>query len=194
GVTPMTDQDIARALLSFPQPPAPRLLETGIKPIDLLCPLAAGGSLGLFGIQGVGRIVLVEELIHRLRNDAGAHIFYLVEPNEPDSVRGMLTQEKQYPGDVVGNVQVMWLLTENATNPDFAARTDLFDSAIYCSPVIGIQGLYPAIDPLISRSRLLAPESIGPRHFEVASCVRDVLRRARELMTDPLLLEYLACR
>jgi F0F1-type ATP synthase beta subunit len=193
GVAPMPDEQIAQAVPATAAH-STQILETGIKPIDLFCPLTSGGSVGLFGIQGVGRIVLVEELMRRLRESAGLRIFYLVEPNEPDSVRGMLTAEKEYPGDVVGKVEVMWLLTEAATDPDFAATTELFDASIYCSPLIGIQGLYPAIDPLISRSQNLRAEVVGQEHFETATRVRETIARSRELMIDPVLLELLACR
>src|SRR5206468_4169817 len=58
AVTPMADEAMAAAVALRPRAVTPVLLETGIKPIDLLCPLTAGGSVGLFGIQGVGRIVL----------------------------------------------------------------------------------------------------------------------------------------
>ena len=151
--------------------------------------------MALLGIQGVGRIVLVEELAHRLsKNRDGVRIFYLVEPNEPDSVRGMLTKEKEYPGDVVGAVQTWWMLSDRAVDPTAVEAADLFDTVAYCSPLLGIEGLFPAIDGLASSSRLLRREIVGDAHFETAERVRDTLRQARVLMNDPILLEHLACR
>ena len=196
GVTPMADEAIQRAMAVIAPAPASAsiagILETGIKPIDLFCPLVAGGTMALLGIQGVGRIVLVEELIHRLAKSAAAslRIVYLVEPNEPDSVRGMLTTEKEYPGDVVGQVATWWMLSEQAVDPESAAAMKLFDALVYCTPILGIQGLFPAIDPLASQSRA----AVSDEHARTARDVRELIRRSRELMTDPVLLELLACR
>jgi F0F1-type ATP synthase beta subunit len=192
GVTPMADQQIEGAMKTMARSGTnARMLETGIKPIDLFAPLTEDGTMALLGIQGVGRIVLVEELIHRLsKANAPLRIVYLVEPNEPDSVRGMLTQEKEYPGDVVGPVETWWILSEKAVDPAATAAMQLFDAMVYCTPILGIQGLFPAIDPLDSRSRA----AVSEEHAKTAAAVRDLIRRARGLMLDPVLLELLACR
>lgn len=105
----------------------------------------------------------------------------------------MLTQEKEYPGDVVGNVQTWWMLSEKAIDADATRQMQLFDATIYCSPLLAVQGLYPAIDPLSSQSRIPA-EILGPDHTQIATRARQLLRRARDLMLDPILLEHLACR
>jgi RNA polymerase sigma factor (sigma-70 family) len=204
GITPnmasavVSEDDLRRAVEVLSRPsrrPSPAVLETGIKPIDLFCPLPVDGNVGLFGIQGVGRIVLVEELLHRFgKSDRGAQIFYLVHRNEPESVRGMLWQESGYPGDSVGPMQIVWLLSDLATEPAAATAIDPFDATIYCHPVLGARGLWPAIDPLLSDSTLLKSEIVGVEHVDVASRARELLRRSRQLMTDPLLLELLACR
>src|SRR5205814_5731084 len=107
------------------------LIETGIKPIDLFCPFIEGGSVGLYGIQGVGRIVLVEELIRRLSETAKLNIFYLVHRNEPDSVRDMLTKEKGYPGDRIASMQIFWILNDIATDPAAPRAGGLFDASIF---------------------------------------------------------------
>jgi F0F1-type ATP synthase beta subunit len=203
GMTPyaanpaMSDQDVAAAVRTLaPTTEHPlQLMETGIKPIDLFCPVPAGGNIGLFGIQGVGRIVLVEELFHRLSGRAeGLRLFYLVHRNEPDSVRGMLWQEAGYPGDVAGAMQVVWLLCDLATDMEAVARLDPFDAAIYCHPLLGIRGDYPAVDPLRSDSALLRQRIADPAHRDIAQRVRELLRQSRELMADHLLMELLACR
>ncbi len=202
GLTPMdsvatvSDDHIPQAIRIFAKcdAKAAEILETGIKPIDLFCPLAAGGTVGLFGIQGVGRIVLVEELIWRLADRGRLAVFYLVHRNEPDSVRDMLTKEKGYAGDVTGGMQVVWVLNDIATDPDAAVSGALFDTSIYCSPVLGVQGLYPAIDPLASSSRMLEPRIIGREHCDLVGQLRELLSRAKRLMADPVMLEYIACR
>jgi F0F1-type ATP synthase beta subunit len=196
GVTPVSDADLERIAARLRAGEPRRIIETGIKPIDLFCPLAAGGNVALSGIQGVGRIVLAEELLHRLGaapTQTHQNIFYLVDRQEPDSVRGMLTKEKDYPGDVVGNVQMLWLLSGHATDAQYAAGSQAFDAAIYASVLLAVDGLYPAVDPLHSKSRI--PESdLGADHASVARRAREILLQAKELMIDPVLLELIAYR
>jgi F0F1-type ATP synthase beta subunit len=135
------------------------------------------GNVGLFGIQGVGRIVLVEELLHRFgKTDRGAQIFYLVHRNEPESVRGMLWQESGYPGDTVGSMQVVWLLSDQATEPAAARAIEPFDASIYCHPVLGARGLWPAVDPLLSNSSILKREIVGAEHVETAGRAHALLK------------------
>jgi F0F1-type ATP synthase beta subunit len=177
-----------------PAPTTSTLLETGIKPLDLFCPLTAGGTFGLFGIQGVGRIVLVEELMRRLSGRARVNLFYLVHRNEPDSVRDMLTKEKGYPGDAIGGLNVVWILNDIATDRDAAAESECFDASAFCTPLLGAQGLFPAIDPLAARSRLIAENRVAPAHAALLARLRDVLGQAKALMADPIMLEYIACR
>jgi F0F1-type ATP synthase beta subunit len=196
GVSPVSDADLERLAACLRGGATRQIIETGIKPIDLFCPILADGNLALFGIQGVGRIVLVEELLHRLARPATPsqlNIFYLVDLQEPDSVRGMLTKEKDYPGDVVGGVQTFWILSDHATDAEYAARTSAFDAVIYASILLAVDGLYPAVDPLHSRSNVSDAE-LGAEHVSVARQVLEMLRQARELMIDPVLLELLACR
>lgn len=196
GVSPVSDADLERVADRLRRDGTKQIVETGIKPIDLFCPLVAEGNVALFGIQGVGRLVLVEELLHRLGKTATPrqlNMFYLVDLQEPDSVRGMLTKEKDYPGDVVGDVQTFWLLSNRATDADYAATTSVFDAVIYASILLAVDGLYPAVDPVHSRSNLSAAE-LGTEHVSVARQVREILRQAKELMMDPILLELIACR
>jgi RNA polymerase sigma factor (sigma-70 family) len=196
GVSPVSDADLERIAARLRAEGPRQIIETGIKPIDLFCPILAEGNVALTGIQGVGRIVLLEELIHRLGRAATPirfNIFYLVDRQEPDSVRGILTKEKDYPGDVVGGVQTLWLLSNRATDPQYAAGCTAFDTSIYASILLAINGLYPAVDPLHSRSKV--PDTdLGAEHAAVARRALEILRQAKELMTDPVLLELLACR
>jgi len=81
-------------------------------------------------------------------------------------------------------------MSDRVTDPEFAATTELFDVRLFCSPLLGIRGLWPAVDPFHSASRVKG----APRHMELAERARGLIRQARELTFDPVLLEYLACR
>lgn len=174
------------------------LIETGIKIIDLLSPLPAGGSVGLYGGAGVGKVVLLGELVRRVAADArGLSLFYFVKPQEVESARQMVRTDTDILGtlgttDKVGSLETFWLLTDRATDPDYASSSEGLDAAVFCSPLQAVRGLWPALDPLRSRSRLLTAAGVGDEHFDVAMRVRDTLRRARELMVDPRFLEYVA--
>jgi RNA polymerase sigma factor (sigma-70 family) len=189
-----SDEQLRRAVKSVAPPAAEngRIVWTGIKSLDFLCPVVHGGSLGLYGIQGVGRIVLVQELIHRLRGTgAGVTIFYLVSPHEPEMVRDMLRKEKTYPGDASDSLNVFWLLSDSANDPGAAIRHGTFDVSVYCSPMQAVQGLWPAIDPLACS---VPPGLLEDRHANAVARVQTELAEAREIMADRVFLELLACR
>ncbi len=105
----------------------------------------------------------------------------------------MLTKEKDYPGDVVGGLQTFWILSDHATDADYAARSSAFDTAIYSNILLAVDGLYPAVDPHHSRS-ILSDGDLGAEHLSVVRQIREILRQAKELMIDPVLLELIACR
>ena len=172
-----------------------KLLETGIKVIDLLCPLTAGGNVGLFGTSGIGKAVLTGELVRRLAADKrGINLFFLARPTEKEGIRNMVRVDSDILGttDRVGSVETFWLLTERATDPDFAGASELLDAAIFCSPFQAMRGIWPAIDPLLSRSRLLDPAIVSEEHVAVATRVREALTAAKALTNDPKLAEYIA--
>jgi F-type H+-transporting ATPase subunit beta len=104
----------------------------------------------------------------------------------------MLTREEGYPGDAVGTTQAFWLVSDRATDPAYASTTQAFDAVTYLSPVPAVQGLWPAVDPLLSHSKLLDAAIVGAEHLEVAHRVKELLRRAGELMYHPKFFEYLA--
>jgi RNA polymerase sigma factor (sigma-70 family) len=189
-----SDLVAAASVLALPRQDRPTLLQTGIKALDLFCPFPRGGSVAQVGIGGVGRLVLLEELFARLapRGDA-LRVFCLVQRTEPDSVRGMLMPGSDYSGEVVEGVEACWVLTEGATDPTFEGL-DAFDAVVYCTPLLAVHGLYPALDPLHSRSSLLRAEVVGEEHVRTAAQARELLGKARSLTTDPALLEHLACR
>jgi RNA polymerase sigma factor (sigma-70 family) len=192
----LSDAEVAEAVRHLAEAPAgdrDHVVETGIKALDLLCPLPRHPRIGIFGPGGVGGVVLLEELIERLNaRGESASIFYFVRPADA-VVAQNITGEKEYPGDVAGQVQTFWLLSERATDPDFPATLDALDVAIFLSPTVFAVNIYPAIDPLRSFSRA-SDNAIGARPREVAERVRALLRRAGELMSDPVFLELVALR
>lgn len=194
---PESDDTLKEALRRLGQPPQkkPSLLETGIKVIDLLCPYPERGNVGLLGGQGEGRVVAHAELVHNVsRQSNGLSIFYFIRKSDVDSVRDMLAREPIYAGDSTGTVETFYLLTDYATDPVFAAGQDFLDAITFFSPILMVRGLYPAINPLTSHSRLLEPAIVGKEHYDVAVRVRETLQRAKQLLTDPLFLEYVAYR
>jgi RNA polymerase sigma factor (sigma-70 family) len=180
------------------RPEKAAVIETGIKVIDLLSPLTAGGSFGMFGGAGNGKMVLLSELVRRLAADAcGVSLFYLVKPNEIENARHMVRTDADFlavfgASDKVGSLETFWLLTDRATDPDYAASSEATDASVFCSPLQAVRGIWPAIDPLCSRSRLLTAAVMGEEHRTVAMGVLDTLRQANALMTDARFLEYAA--
>ena len=253
------------------QVPATEILETGIKVVDLICPYAKGGKIGLFGGAGVGKTVLIMELIH---NGATAHgglsVFTGVgertregndlynemkesgvidktalvygQMNEPPGARmrvGLsgLTMAEYFrdvknqdvllfidnifrftqagsevsallgrmPSAVgyqptlatemgalqeritstrkgsITSVQAVYVPADDLTDPAPATTFTHLDATTVLSREIASQGIYPAVDPLDSTSRILAPEIVGKEHYEIARAVQQVLQRYKEL-------------
>ena len=247
------------------------LLETGIKVVDLICPYAKGGKIGLFGGAGVGKTVLIQELIY---NIATAHNGYSVftgvgertregndlygemaesgvlsktalvygQMNEPPGARMRValsgltmaeyfrdvkhqdvllfidnifrfTQAGSEVSALLGRMPSavgyqptlateMGALQERITStrkgsitsvqavyvpaddlPDRAPATTFthLDATTVLSRDIASQGIYPAVDPLDSTSRILAPEVVGQEHYQIARAVQQVLQRYKEL-------------
>ena len=250
---------------------ATEILETGIKVVDLICPYAKGGKIGLFGGAGVGKTVLIQELIY---NIATAHNGYSVftgvgertregndlygemsesgvlsktalvygQMNEPPGARmrvalsgltmaeyfrdvknldGVLfidtifrfTQAGSEVSALLGrmpsavgyqptlatemgalqeritstrkgsitSVQAVYVPADDLTDPAPATTFTHLDATTVLSREISAQGIYPAVDPLESTSRILSPEVLGRRHYDVARAVQKVLQRYKEL-------------
>lgn len=247
------------------------LLETGIKVIDLVCPFAKGGKVGLFGGAGVGKTVLIQELIY---NIATAHNGYSVftgvgertregndlygemaesgvlsktalvygQMNEPPGARMRVALSgltmAEYFRDVkhqdvllfidnifrftqagsevsallgrmpsavgyqptlatemgalqeritstrkgsITSVQAVYVPADDLTDPAPATTFTHLDATTVLSRDIASQGIYPAVDPLDSTSRILAPEVVGQEHYQIARAVQQVLQRYKEL-------------
>ncbi len=253
------------------QKPATELLETGIKVIDLLLPYAKGGKIGLFGGAGVGKTVLIMEMIHNIAvNHGGYSVFTGVgersregnelihdmtksgvinksilafgQMNEPSGSRmrvaltGLtmaeyLRDEKnqdvllfidniyrfvqagnevsallgRMPSAVgyqptlaqelgaieeriastkngsITSVQAVYVPADDLTDPAPATIFNHLDATTVLSRSIAEQGIYPAVDPLESSSRVLEPEIVGEEHYSVARRVQETLQRYSEL-------------
>ena len=253
------------------QKPATEILETGIKVIDLLAPYAKGGKIGLFGGAGVGKTVLIMELINNVaKQHGGLSVFAGVgertregndlynemtesgvisktamvfgQMNEPPGARmrvGLsgLTMAEYFrdvkhqdvllfidnifrftqagsevsallgrmPSAVgyqptlatemgalqeritstrkgsITSVQAVYVPADDLTDPAPATTFTHLDATTVLSRDIASQGIYPAVDPLDSTSRILAPEVVGQEHYQIARAVQQVLQRYKEL-------------
>ncbi len=253
------------------QAAATEILETGIKVVDLICPYAKGGKIGLFGGAGVGKTVLIQELIHNVATEHGGYSIFtgvgertregndmynemkesgVIEKtalvygqmNEPPGARmrvGLsgLTMAEYFrdvknqdvllfidnifrftqagsevsallgrmPSAVgyqptlateMGNlqeritstrkgsitsIQAVYVPADDLTDPAPATTFTHLDATTVLSRDIASMGIYPAVDPLDSTSRILTPEIVGKEHYEVARDVQKVLQRYKEL-------------
>ena len=253
------------------QNPAEEILETGINVIDLLAPYAKGGKIGLFGGAGVGKTVLIQELISNIATEHGGYSIFtgvgersregndlwtemkesgvlektaLVfgQMNEPPGARMRVAEtgltmaeyfrdEKhqnvllfidnifrftqagsevsallgRMPSAVgyqptlatemgelqeriastkngsVTSVQAVYVPADDLTDPAPATTFAHLDATTVLSRKIVEQGIYPAVDPLDSTSRILEPDIVGEEHYEVARKVQEILQKYKEL-------------
>ncbi len=247
------------------------ILETGIKVVDLICPYAKGGKIGLFGGAGVGKTVLIQELIYNIatehngysvftgvgeRTREGNDLYYEMKEsgvlsktalvygqmNEPPGARmrvGLagLTMAEYFrdvknqdvllfidnifrftqagsevsallgrmPSAVgyqptlatemgalqeritstkkgsITSVQAVYVPADDLTDPAPATTFAHLDATTVLDRGIASLGIYPAVDPLDSTSRILTPEVVGREHYEVARGVQRILQRYKEL-------------
>ena len=253
------------------QNPDTEILETGIKVIDLLAPYTRGGKIGLFGGAGVGKTVLIQELIHNIATEHGGYSIFtgvgertregndlwremsesgvlnktaLVfgQMNEPPGARmrvaltgltmaeyfrdrqkqnvllfidnifryvqagsevsalmGRMPSAVGYQptlADEVGalqeritstrsgsitSVQAVYVPADDLTDPAPATTFSHLDATTVLSRKIVEQGIYPAVDPLESTSRILEPDVVGKRHYQIARGAQELLQRYRDL-------------
>ena len=247
------------------------ILETGIKVIDLICPYSKGGKIGLFGGAGVGKTVLIMELIHNIATEHGGYSVFsgvgertregndlwteMTESGVIDKTALVYGQMNEPPGarmrvgltgltmaeyfrdeqgkdvllfidnifrfiqagsevsallgrmpsavgyqptltnDVgalqeritstkkgsITSVQAVYVPADDLTDPAPAATFTHLDATTVLSRQIAELGIYPAVDPLDSTSRILDPNVIGREHYEVARGVQAVLQKYKEL-------------
>ena len=253
------------------QSPVVEVLETGIKVIDLLAPYSKGGKIGLFGGAGVGKTVLIQELIRNIATEHGGYSIFtgvgersregndlwtemkesgvlektaLVfgQMNEPPGARMRVAEtgltmaeyfrDKEHqdvllfidnifryvqagsevsallgrmPSAVgyqptlanevgelqeriastkegsVTSVQAIYVPADDLTDPAPAPTFAHLDATTVLSRKIVEQGIYPAVDPLESNSRILEPDIVGEEHYEVARRVQEILQSYKEL-------------
>ncbi len=247
------------------------MLETGIKVVDLLCPYQKGGKIGLFGGAGVGKTVLIQELIHNIATEHGGYsvftgvgertregndLYYEMKEsgvidkttmvfgqmNEPPGARmrvaltGLTMAEYfrdkggkdvllfidnifrftqagsevsallgRMPSAVgyqptlqtemgalqeritstkngsITSVQAVYVPADDLTDPAPATTFAHLDATTVLERSIAELGIYPAVDPLASTSRILDPRIIGQEHFEVARGVQEILQKYKEI-------------
>ncbi|SAL97496.1 hypothetical protein [Absidia glauca] len=143
------------------QSPTPEILETGIKVVDLLAPYARGGKIGLFGGAGVGKTVLIQELIN---NIAKAHGGYSIFCGVGERTR-----------------EAVYVPADDLTDPAPATTFAHLDATTVLSRSIAELGIYPAVDPLDSKSRILDPRIVGAEHYKVATDVQQILQNYKSL-------------
>jgi len=253
------------------QAAAVEMLETGIKAVDLLCPYAKGGKIGLFGGAGVGKTVLITELIRNIATEHGGYSVFagvgertregndlyhemaesgvidktalcFGQMNEPPGARMRIALTgltmAEYFRDVQGqdvllfvdnifrfvqagsevsallgrmpsavgyqptlateigmlqeriastnkgsitSVQAVYVPADDYTDPAPATTFAHLDATTALSRAIVELGIYPAIDPLVSTSRILDPMILGDKHYETARGVQEILQRYKEL-------------
>ena len=278
---PLDDQPIDENLERWPihreapsyaeQESSTEILETGIKVVDLICPYAKGGKIGLFGGAGVGKTVLIQELIYNIatehngysvftgvgeRTREGNDLYYEMKEsgvlektalvfgqmNEPPGARmrvGLsgLTMAEYFrdvkhqdvllfidnifrftqagsevsallgrmPSAVgyhptlatemgalqeritstkdgsITSVQAVYVPADDLTDPAPATTFAHLDATTVLDRSIASLGIYPAVDPLDSTSRILSPDVVGKEHYEVAQSVINILQRYKEL-------------
>ena len=251
------------------QSTATEILETGIKVVDLLCPYQKGGKIGLFGGAGVGKTVLIQELITNIAQEHGGYsvftgvgertregndLYYeMIESGVIDKTTMVFGQMNEPPGarmrvgltgltmaenfrdrsgkDVllfidnifrftqagsevsallgpsavgyqptlqtemgalqeritstkkgsITSVQAVYVPADDLTDPAPANTFAHLDATTVLARSIAELGIYPAVDPLESTSRILDPHIVGEEHYRVARSVQELLQRYKEL-------------
>src|SRR5437667_258590 len=172
---PLVDQSVS-----------PQILPTGIKVIDLICPFLKGGKVGAFGGAGVGKTVVIMELINNIAKlHGGVSVFAGV--GERTREGGDFYEEMSEAGVIkrddlaAAKTAPVYGPADDLTDPAPATTFAHLDATIVLERAIAELGIYPAVDPLASTSRALAPEIVGQEHYDVARGVQKVLQRLKDL-------------
>ena len=164
-----------------------QLVETGIKVIDLLCPLVRGGTVGLFGIHGVGKLVLLEELVRNIAvQDGDISFFTFVRIEDKTAVQDVYAKEPGYVAPAAAPVQSMFISSDVAAASDGTDDFSFLDAVLSFSPVLAKHAIFPAVDPLASHSRFLCSGIVGADSYEIAARVRKMLLEVQQVSAkDP---------
>jgi len=202
--TPITPAAFARAVALLAAPVAAvadtgRLRETGIKVIDVMCPVSAGGAVAIAGELGTGTTVVMAELVRRLSGGPDRlALFTIMPPWQEEQAPGFShageLRKEGFGEGTVGAVQTFFLRGEDG--PWTAARLAGLapaDAVIHLSREIAEAKIYPCVDVLTSRSRLIEAKSVGDAHVMIAARARHALTLLRNqglgAAAEPLLLE-----
>jgi RNA polymerase sigma factor (sigma-70 family) len=179
---------LAQALeLLAPPPATTSVVETGLKAIDLLCPLISGARLGLFGGGGVGKLVLAEELRQRLApRGVPLSVFVLIEPTGQPVTQWSPVESATFLVAPESSVQTYYLPDPAAAAPTRAHHHATLDAAIFLTSDLARCGLFPAVDPAASWSRALDPAVVGAEHAQLAERARAAFAAARPLLDGEL--------
>jgi len=163
-----------------PAPGTGKLVETGIKVIDVMCPLMAGSSVTIVGEARVGIVVVTEELVQRLsRGPDRVSLFPLVPLTPNPSPDWSFAEElKKEAGSecTVGPVQTFFFRGEDQPwTQDRLAGLSAFDTVIHLSRERIRANIYPAVDVLTSRSRLVETKAISDEHAMIRERVRQAI-------------------
>ena len=193
AIKELKEDKIVEAVESMASSREKPVIETGIKVIDLLCPLRAGGSVGIFGREGVGRFVQVQEIIHR-REKIGEPLilFFFVDRWHALGTQDVLETDPDLASDVNGNIQTAWIIHDKAGDPAYAKSARYLDACLYFSPLKAIEGIWPALDPLNCYSSAMDPALLSKDHYETAREVLELLKTAHDELLDPVHLEFAA--
>jgi RNA polymerase sigma-70 factor (ECF subfamily) len=182
-----------------------RQLETGIKVIDVMCPLVAGGTLAIAGDAGAGLTVLMEELVRRLSGGRDRLTMFIMMPGPTPEWPGPLKpgfshaeelKKAGYSEGTKGAVQTFFLRPEEGPwTADRLAALAPFDVVFHLSRARAGAKVYPTVDVLTSRSRLLETKAVGDAHATTAERTRQALaslwagHAGSKPDADPLMLE-----
>ena len=182
--TPLSRDGFARTVAILSGPPGEkrvgeRLLETGIKVIDVMCPLRAGGTLAVAGEYRAGTVVVVEELVRRLCGGADRLSIFSMIPLPMTMSVEELWRKEGFSEGTVGAVETFYFPGEEGgwTTERLASLAGV-DAVIRLSEALGKSGIYPTVDPLTSRSRMLETAAVSPEHMDLAPRVRRALTLA----------------
>lgn len=177
---PLSPDAIAQVLRSAGGASQPaRLLETGIKAIDLLCPFAVGGRVGFFGDPGAGKAVLVGEIGHNLASEPDP--LTLVAFVDSQEEAALIVEKAAEMPRPAGAAQALFLPVADPTGASQSAHMDVLDAVVTLANTLTARGIFPGIVPAFSTSRLLDPALVGEEHVAVAEGVRGLIARLHAL-------------
>ena len=196
ATTPIDRAQLDHLLAQHAAKASNEIIETGIKVVDVMCPIRSGGSVAIAGGYGAGLTVMMAELVRRISK--GHHpltIFVLFPPpseiwppslDENFSIADSLKKENGDEG-TAGLVQTFFLGGELAWTAESLAVLDPVDTVIHLSRELAQRKNYPPVDVLTTRSRLLEDDRVAAADVDLARRIREVITARRAAETDPAL-------